>query len=106
MIKLICLLISGILFCNNAFCITQRTAKYVAKTVAESVVYDYAADYVREECMPAIEAAADRVQDARAQHQKETSEMIKDAVEKEDYVGAAFIHEGSDRDPGDGCIII
>ena len=106
MIKLICLLISGILPCSNAFCMAKRTAKYVARTAAEGAAYDYAADYVREECIPAIKEATDRIQCAREQHQKETSEMIKDAVDREDYLGAAFVYEGSDRDPGDGCIII
>lgn len=104
MIKSVCLLVAGMLSCNEAFCV-GRAARYVAKTAAEGAAYDYAADFVREECIPTIGAGIDRMQEASAQHQRETSEMIDDAISKEDYVGAAFIHEGSDRDPSDGCVI-
>lgn len=89
------------LSCNEAFCLGKK----LARAAVEGAAYDYAADFVQENCMPAISEGIDRIQEGRAKAQRDMFEMRDDAIAREDYAGAALIYEASDMGPGDGCVI-
>ena len=78
------------------------------RKVAEGLAWEAASragDYIydhREDIADAVE----HVQNERAKADQEAADRIKDAVDHGDYFDAAMAYEGSDRDPGDGCVIM